>query len=118
MFMASGKESMPRHIFGSLIERDIFTMSGGDPVPDGAEANKDMVVRDNALAFSSPFPLPGAPQKKPRIQYAGLSFHMAAFRRDQGMKFISAVTDSENATNSLTAFSASPRSSISTGVCM
>jgi len=32
MFMASWKESMPRHIFGSLIERDIFTKNDGDPL--------------------------------------------------------------------------------------
>ena len=32
MFMRSWKQSMPRHIFGSLIERDIFIESDGDPM--------------------------------------------------------------------------------------
>jgi len=32
MFMRSWKESMPRHSHGSLIERDIFTKSDGDPI--------------------------------------------------------------------------------------
>ncbi|MFC1508475.1 cupin domain-containing protein [Candidatus Omnitrophota bacterium] len=35
MFFSSWKESMPRHSFGSLIERDIFTACGDDPLhPD------------------------------------------------------------------------------------
>lgn len=32
MFISSWKESMPRHTFGSLIERDILTRSDGDPL--------------------------------------------------------------------------------------
>jgi len=32
LFMSSWKESMPRHTFGSLIERDILTRCGGDPL--------------------------------------------------------------------------------------
>jgi len=32
MFISSWKESLPRHIYGSLIERDIFTRCDGDPL--------------------------------------------------------------------------------------
>ena len=32
LFFSSWKESMPRHSFGSLLERDIFTACGTDPL--------------------------------------------------------------------------------------
>ena len=43
MFIANYKESMPRHIFGSLIERDILTPNDGDPM---RPASKGAVLTD------------------------------------------------------------------------